>query len=125
MLTLTYGFEKPQTGDKGSVFFPALEADLQQLNDHTHNGINSAMLTAGSIVAITQAIDHTNWVATAGGTYKQNLTMSSSLTFDNYNIQFRNASTGHILYLTCVKTSATAYDVYINDNTIDLTAVYS
>jgi hypothetical protein len=31
--TLSYGFEKPATGDKGTVFWPALEDNIQQLHE--------------------------------------------------------------------------------------------
>ncbi len=124
MLTLSYGFFKPQTGDKGSVFFPDLESNFQQLNDHTHNGLNSSLLTAASSTAVTQAVSHLSWSATSGGTYKQTVTMST-VTYDAVNISFRDAATGRILHLTAIKLTSTTYDVYINDNTIDVTAVYS
>ena len=56
MLTLSHGYEKPETGDKGSVFFPALEDNIQKLNDHNHNGLNSELLTAAASAAVTQTI---------------------------------------------------------------------
>lgn len=46
MITLSYGYEKPQNGDTGDVFFPALERDIQRLNDHTHDGVNSPFISA-------------------------------------------------------------------------------
>lgn len=46
MITLSYGFEKPVNGDTGDVFFPALERDIQRLNDHTHDGVNSPFISA-------------------------------------------------------------------------------
>ena len=44
--TLSYGFVRPATGDKGSVFFPALEDNITQLNSHDHDGTDSALMTA-------------------------------------------------------------------------------
>lgn len=129
--TLTYGFVKPQTGDKGSVFFPDLEDDIQQLNDHTHNGTNSAKLTAAAMAVVTQAISAASWGADlGGGTYRQTITVPASLTgnggtYDNHAVQFRNTANGRMLYLQTEKVSSTTYYLWINDNSIDVTAVYS
>lgn len=130
MITLSYGFQKPQTGDKGSVFFLALEGNTQKLNDHTHNGTNSAKLSAAGSAAVIQAISSAGWVAQGGGTFRQLVTLPAALTtaggtYDDFSIQMRNASTGSIMYLHVIKTSATTYYVYINDNSIDLKAVYT
>jgi hypothetical protein len=125
VLTLTYGLKKPQTGDKGSVFFPALEGNFQQLNDHTHNGTDSAKITAASSTAVTQSILAASWSATANGTYKQVVTVPVGFTnFDNFRPSFKD-STGDYYYLKTVKLTATTYEVYINDNSVSLTAVYT
>lgn len=50
MQTLTYGFKKPQVTDKGAIVFPALEANWQQVNDHNHDGVNSALISASNIL---------------------------------------------------------------------------
>lgn len=126
MQTLSYGYKKPQTGDKGSVFFPALEDNIQLLNDHSHNGSNSARLTASSVTVVTGTVLAASWAAVAGqtGTYRQLITMPVGLSYDDYMVSFKDAS-GHILYLTTEKVSTSTYYVYINDNTKALTAVYS
>ncbi len=123
--TLSYGYVKPQTGDKGSVFFPALEDNIDRLNDHNHNGTNSTRLSATSIDAVSQNISSASWASQGGGMYRQTVTMSAGVTFDTHAIQFRNSSTGEIMYLQAVKVTSTTYYVYINDNTIDLKAVYT
>lgn len=124
MLTLTYGYKKPETGDRGSVFFPALEDDIQQLNDHNHDGSNSSKLTSSAVTATTQAILAAAWVAQGGGTYKQTVTMPGALQYNDYYPLFKNTATKHELLLTVERVSNTSYDVYINDNTINLTAFY-
>lgn len=43
--TLTYGLVKPVTGDTGAVWFPAMEANITQLDAHDHNGTNSPQLS--------------------------------------------------------------------------------
>lgn len=125
MQTLTYGYLKPETGDKGSVWFPALEADIQQLNDHTHNGVNSSLIQSSSIIAVTQNILAANWVATTGGTYRQLVIMTGGLQYDNFMVNVRLTSTGHIIYPTIEKVSAATFYIYTNDNSLDYTLVYT
>lgn len=128
MLTLSYGYKKPQTNDKGSVFFPALEEDIQQLNDHNHNGVNSAPIPVAYLIKDTQTIDSANWVATSGGRYRQEVTMPAGLTYSNIFMRFLidgGAQDGETIYPSIEKGSAAnKYYVYINDNTLDLTALY-
>lgn len=125
MLTLSYGFQKPESGNNGAAFFPALESNIQQLNDHTHNGSNSALLTASSSTAVSQSILAASWASLGSGKYSQTVTMPGVITFDTHNIQLRNTSTGEIMLLSVTKASANTYTVYINDNTIALTAIYT
>ena len=44
MIILSYGFKKPELKDLGPVVFPALEDNWQQVNDHDHDGLNSAKI---------------------------------------------------------------------------------
>jgi hypothetical protein len=127
MLTLTFGFKKPETGDKGTVWFPAMEQNMQQLNDHSHNGVNSTKLTAQSITGVSATILATGWVATSGGTYRQVVTTPANVTFDDYGMYFRintGPSTGHIIYPSVEKITNTTFFVYINDSTVDLKVLY-
>lgn len=127
MLTLSYGYLKPQTGDKGSIFWPALESDIQQLNDHIHDGITSAKLTSQSIVGVGDTIVAADWVLTSGGTYRQLVTTPPSITVDDYGKSFTIASgpsLGHVVNLSTEKVSPTTYYVYINDNTVDVDILY-
>lgn len=127
MITLSFGFEKPQTGDKGSSFFPALEADIQQLNDHTHDGVNSHKLTALSFTGVSQDVTAVGWSATSGGTYRQTVTTPSNITFDDYGMEFiitNGSDIGARFYPTVVKITNTTYYVYTNDNTITFRVLY-
>lgn len=123
MLTLTYGFKKPQTGDFGTTFWPALEDDIQQLNDHTHNGTNSAQLTTASVVPVTDTVLAASWSHQGGGTYRQQVTMPAGMLFDDYQTLFKDSS-GNQLFLSVSKTGASTYYVYINDNSLQLTVYY-
>ncbi len=119
--TLTYGFVKPATGDKGSTFWGQLEADIQQLNDHNHNGTNSAKLDASSSMAVVQNLTTTAWTE-VDGTFHKTITIPAALTnvggtVDDYSIQFRDFTTGEVAYLSFIKASSTQITVYTNDPT--------
>lgn len=124
MLTLTYGFKKPQNGDKGSVFWDALALNCQLVNDHTHDGTNSAKLTAFATTAYTQPLAGP-WVLVANGVYRQLVTVASGHLVDDYNISFRDTTSGYAYLLSYEKVSSTTFYVYINDNSVSVTAVYS
>lgn len=126
MNTLSFGFKKPQTGDKGggvNGFWAALEGDIQQLNDHTHNGSDSSLLSANSINALTQNISAVGWVASGSG-YRQLVTLPGVSLFDNFQILFKDQTTKEQLLLGVEKLSSNTYYVYCNDNTVALTAYY-
>lgn len=127
MIILSHGFKKPETGDKGSLFFPALEFDIQQLNDHTHNGTDSSKLTSQAITAVSDTIPSGGWIATSGGTYRQLVTTPASILFDDYGLYFRIATgpaTGHVIYPSIEKNAINKYYVYINDPSVDLLVSY-
>lgn len=126
MQTLSYGYKKPQTDDLGSTFFPALEADIQQLNDHNHNGINSAPLSGASITKTSQSISSAGWVATSGGRYRQEVTLPGTLTYSNTLMQFfiAGASDDRIYPTIEEGTAANKYYIYVNDNTLNLMGLY-
>lgn len=124
MQTLSYGYLKPQSGDSGSIWFPAMEDNIVQLNGHNHNGVNSALLTSASMVPLTQSILAGAWVATTGGTYRQIITMPVGLTYGLCYISFLLTASGNQTYPTVEKISSTTYYVYTNDNSLGYTAVY-
>lgn len=125
MLTLTYGYKKPEAQDLGTVVFPAMEENLQRLNDHTHNGVNSAPLTAVSVVPTFQSVLSAAWVLVANGIYKQTVTMPTGLVFENTSKEYRILlGAGVIYYPTIVRLSTTSYEIYINDNTLAVTVAY-
>ena len=126
MLTLTYGFKKPQDGDKGTIFFDALEDNITRVDGHTHNGTDSSLLPTASFNNTTQTISSGSWSAVSGkaGLYKQVVTMPTGLTYDGRGIFFKDSTTGDMYMLTVEKESSNTYSVYINDNTKSLIAVY-
>lgn len=125
--TLSFGWIVPSSGDRGSVFFPALESNIQKSNDHTHNGTNSANLSPSAIstTGFTSAISAASWGSATNGIYTQSVTVPAGVTeVNNYNVYFYNSSTMERLLLSMTRTAATTYNVSINDNTVNLVAVY-
>lgn len=124
MLTLSKGFKKPQTGDKGSVFFPALETNWQQVNDHTHNGTNSQLLGPAAVTAESQTLGAGSWVSVGGGVYRQLVTMPAGLTYTNNLWKYLHNTSSHELHLATEYVSATTFYVYVNDNSISVKVIY-
>ncbi len=123
MEVTSFGFLKPDNGETGSVVFPALNTNTQKLNDHTHNGVNSAKLTSTSVEGVTQSILSAAWVATTGGYYRQVITVPPNLTYGKFFVAFQNPS-GHQIFPTVEKIDATSFYVYTIDNSEGMTAIY-
>lgn len=131
MIELTNKLQKPQDGDKGSTFFDNLEYNITQLDAHDHSGVTGgfykgANLNSAALSLTTQSIAAT-WSAVSGheGLYSQRITMPTGFTITaGRYIFFKHAVTGHPLMLSVEQVSTTEYDVFINDNTATLTAIY-
>jgi hypothetical protein len=123
-ITLSYGYIKNQTGDKGSVFWPDLEFNIQRINDHSHNGVNSAKLSNASIDSATQTINAGAWVSVAGGTFKQTVTVPAGVDLNKHLPRFKHDTSGELLFLSVNILSDSQYEVFINDNTVALQVAY-
>ena len=122
--TLTYGRKTPSTNDASSSWMDDLADNIVLDDAHDHDGTDSPRIAIGSRLVTTQSIASGSWVATSGGRYRQEVTLSGSLTFDGVSMEFR-LSTGTVIYPTIEKTASTKYYIYTNDNTIDVTALYT
>lgn len=123
MQTLSNGYQKPQSGDRGTSLFTSLEDDIQRLNDHTHDGSNSNRLSGTSIIGVKQDIA-ASWTAGSNGLYTQDITMPALITFDDYGMSFRLADGSHV-FPTVERLSSTSYRLYLNDNTLAMKVVYT
>lgn len=124
MITLAYGFKLPEAGDKGSIWFPALEDDIEQLNDHDHDGVNSAPISAKNVASETATAAAVDWASQGNGLYRQLVTCPTGFTYDASNLSARLASSGHLVYPTFEKVSATSFYVYTNDNSLAYTILF-
>lgn len=127
MQTLVFGFQLPETGDKGSVFFPGLESNIQQLNDHSHDGIDSAQLDATALVASTIDLVAGSWVSVGNGLYRQLVTLPAAMAFETKLLKYTiNSGTylGQTFQPKEEKVSSNTFYIYSNDNTIDVKVAY-
>jgi hypothetical protein len=123
--TLTYGRKVPDLGDRGAPLFSDLEQNIILDDGHTHDGINSPLLTAQAFVGIPQTILSANWVTYGGpvGHYRQTVTVLPGFLFDTTKIAFRTTA-GAYIYPTVERVTGTTYNVYSTNNAIDFVAVY-
>ncbi len=110
MLTLSYGFKKPENGDTGDAIFPAMALNIQKVNDHTHNGTDSALIPPVSYNVLSA-----NWSVVALGIYSQVINLGSGL-FNQKVWQLVDSSDGSIYGLDCVCSDNQNVTIYTNDN---------
>ena len=120
--TLSNGFIKPQNGDRGSTWFPALESNIQQVNDHNHNGSNSEKLNSESLTSLTAQILPAAWSVQPNGLYRAAVAMPGSLEFDTKLIQLR--TNGKPLLGDVEKVTSNSFYVYVNDNSLTVDIIY-
>lgn len=122
------GYKIPETGDRD--FWSYLTFNWLRASAHTHDGSNSEQLSPKYFNKSTTSISAGSWAAVAGqsGTYKQTITVPSGYTVNNMQVKFYISTAGdqegHEVLLSVRKASSTTYEVFINDNTLDLVAVY-
>ena len=121
--TLSKGYKLPSTGER--AFFDELEDNIELMNSHSHNGTDGELIQVKYLQKSTATILAADWTATTGqsGTYEQTVNLPSGYLMDSTEIKFMDGS-GHPLFLSVEKVDSTSYKVFINDNTLTLTAVY-
>jgi len=123
--TLSYGYIQPANGDPGSTWFPALNSNITQLNDHVHDGITSAQIAANSITSGSVSIPSGagNWTLVEAGKYSQAVTAPSGFNMVDYSITFY-LSTGEIVNPSITKTSNTTFTIFSPYNSLAYVAVF-
>lgn len=128
-VTLSYGFKKPQAPDPGSVWMPEHEQNIEQLNNHNHNGSNSSKLDATtSLTRPTSTITNVGWTPVSGGFEKTVTTPSSISEINIHFLKFVATAgvppVGSVINPTIERVSGTSYKVTVNDNTLAMTVYY-
>lgn len=123
--TTARGYRKPQSGDRG--WYSDLEFNIDRVDAHSHDGSDSVALPSSSITKSTQDVLAASWVSQGEGTFKQTLTIPTNYSWNDMQVRFYvngGGMDGEEVILSVKKVSATTFDVYINDNTLALKAVY-
>jgi len=122
------GYKIPQTGDRD--FWSYLTFNWLRASAHSHDGVDSELLSPKNFSKGTAAIAAANWSSVSGqaGTYKQTLTVPAGYDVDKMQVKFyistAGPQAGHEVLLSVRKVTSSTYDVFINDNTLDLVAIY-
>lgn len=124
MITKDYGRKKPEADDIGDEVFDALELNIDLDDAHTHDGITSPLIPSVNIAKSSQNLLAANWSLVSPGLYKQTVSMLGGATVDSQAFQFRDSVTGSQLLLSFEKVSASAIDVFINDNSKTVRLMY-
>lgn len=124
MITLSNGYFLPETNDKGTIVFPALEANITRLNNHVHDGVDSEKLNTASIEPLSISLAAGSWVSVGDGLYKQTVTLPGALSFDTAAFTVKLGTSGHNVYPSIEKISASQYDIFTNDNTEGFEVIY-
>ena len=116
MQTLSKGFKLPETGDLGSVWFPAMEDNIEQLNSHDHDGTDSAKIDALNLITTgaTQTVASGSFADQGDGYWRATVTVPGSLTIANFCVTVRDPTTLEPIYLRMVKLSTTQFYLYTN-----------
>lgn len=120
--TLTNGYILPQTGDLGTIWFAALESNIQRLNDHNHDGTNSNKLTALSFTLLVDNLVMGDF-SVVGDEYRATVTVPAGISVDETTIKFRDPTTKDPMYLKVEKISLTQFYVYALE-AVDAEVIY-
>lgn len=115
---LSYGYKKPSTPTPATLWLPAMEENVQLMNDHNHDGVTGARI--GDTVQDALAA---GWSAVGSGTYRQLITCPTGFTYATARIEVRR-STGEMVYPTIEQVSANTFYLYTNDNTLEYKISY-
>lgn len=125
METLQYGYKKPEDGDTGDIFCPALADNVDLIVAHSHDGINSKTISTAGITKPDKIIAGSGaWSAVSGkGLYQQTITLGSA-TYENTRFECRIGSgstgAGNIIFPTIEYVSGSSFTIIVNDNSINV-----
>jgi len=118
MIILSNGYRKPEVGDFGDVWFPALEDNIERVNAHTHNGSDSPLIPSSSITGVVQQITAAEFVPntgtfTAGRAFKTTLVVAGgSVSVATKAVIIRDNVTRNPIYMEYEQVSNTQIDIF-------------
>lgn len=114
MLILSKGWKLPQTGDFGSIWFPAMEDNIQQMNSHNHNGINSEKISGVSLQATTVTVLTAAFTDQGNGYFRALISTPGGVDPSTFVISSRNPTTKEPIYLKQERLSSSQFYLYSN-----------
>jgi hypothetical protein len=115
MITLTFGILKPENGDKGSSFFPALEDNFEQLNDHNHDGVTSSKISSLGVLPLNAFVDlvPADFAEQSVDLWRATVTVPAGvLNVDSFNLYFVTGNDR--VHPTFERINNTSFYVYMN-----------
>lgn len=116
MQILSNGYKKPETGDLGSTWFPALEDNIDLSNSHKHDGTDGVKIQAISLVNTnsTLTVLAASFADQGNGYWRATVTVPAGLSYDNFNVTVKDPTTKEIIHVKQEKLSATQFYIYTN-----------
>jgi hypothetical protein len=114
MITLSKGYKKPQTGDFGEVWFPALEDNIELMNSHSHNGVDGEQIDTTDLIVIKLTVLSASFADQGDGYFRATVTLPGSTLVDNHAFTFKDPTTKEELHLRHEKFAANQLYIYTN-----------
>ena len=114
MITLSKGFKLPETGDFGNIWFPAMEDNINQMNTHDHDGVDSEKISALNLDADVTTVLSASFADQGDGYWRATVTVPGGAFVDNLVVTVKDPTTKEPVYLRMVKLSATQFYIYTN-----------
>ena len=125
MITLTYGYQKPEAGDIGDVIFDAFENNIDLMNNHNHDGLTGAKISSANLEKLEQSIVSSSWSLQGDGIYRQLVNIVGGRLYEDLIIDFRDTDTGDMVMLEAEQVNPASFYIYTNDATLNITVLYS
>ena len=114
MITLSKGYKKPQTGDFGNTFFPALEDNTDLMNSHKHDGTDGERIQGLDLAPSTLQVLVGSFVNVSLGVNRALVTVPSGRLFDDVCVTVKDPTTKEVFYAKLERVSSTTFYVYMN-----------
>ncbi len=114
MIILSKGYKKPETGDFGDVWFPALEDNIDLMNSHNHDGVNGEKIPALNLSASTATVLAGSFADQGNGYWRATVTVPGGGLVDNFVIAVKDPTTKEPIQLRMEKLSSTQFYIYTN-----------
>ncbi len=114
MIILSKGYKKPETGDFGDIWFPALEDNIDLSNSHSHNGVNGEKISGINLASSTLTVLAASFADQGDGYWRATVTVPSGGLVDNFVVAVKDPTTKDPINLKMEKLSSTQFYLYTN-----------